>query len=191
MNNRRNSYEAVDQIESIDIEHLTFSDLYPLHGTGRPIVKSSGWYKTYSYRVGVGTHIGDIEESLWCRLVRGLIKKHGEQELYQQLQEWVKENCLWLKTRSDIEVEALKLHAMRIFDCQEWVGFVAFNRKYRPEALKNAKIVRVLCHSCSHSGDVTQVQIDRAYKGQISCPVCRVWSEFHCTPPEEVSRENR
>lgn len=182
----RSPQEAVDRIEEVDAEQLTFADLRCHYGTGRAITHGSGRDKTSIYRNGIATNIGDIEEYLWCRLVKDLINKHGEQKLYQQLRAWVKENCLWLKTGAEIEKHALELHASRIFDNQQWVGFIPFNQKYRPSALEQAEVVHVRCLSCGHSGDVTQVQIDRACNQQVSCPVCGVWSEFQIITPDDV-----
>ena len=185
-NRKKYPQECVDRIEEIDTEHLTFDDLCCHYETGRSITThGSGRDKKSTYRNGVGTNIGDIEKKLWCKLVKKLIDRHGEQELYQQLRAWVKENCLWLKTEAEMEMESLILHTSRIFDNQQWVGFIPFNRQYRPKVLEQADIVHVTCLSCGHSGNVTQAQIDRAYNQQICCPVCGVWSAFQVIPPDE------
>ena len=182
----KNIRKSVDKIEEVDTEHLTLADLRSHYRTGRANTRGSGRDKISTYRNGIGTNIGDVEESLWRRLVKDLINKHDEQELHQQLRAWVKENCLWLKTEAEIELEALELHASRIFDDQEWVGFIPFNRQYRPKTLEQANIAHVTFFSCGHSGDVTQAQIDRADNQQVSCPVCGVWSEFQIIPSDDV-----
>ncbi|HBN86420.1 MAG TPA: hypothetical protein DDZ89_21585 [Clostridiales bacterium] len=166
-----------DRIEEIDVEHLTFSDISPRYGTGQAITHGSGRGKSYSYRNGVSTHIGDIEESIWCKIVNLLICKYGELELHKQLRTWVKDKYLWIKRDDDLTREALELHARRIFDCPEWVDYIPFNRQYRPETLENANIIRVICSCCNQAGDVTQEQINRS-NGCVHCPACGRWSEF-------------
>lgn len=115
---------------------LTFSDLRAHFGTGRAyLISQYGREKKYGYRKGIQTDIGDLEVSEWKRLVRELIERAEEQELQEQLVEWVKSHYKWLHTKDEVELYALKLHAFRIFDNKEWVGYLAFNQAYRPEIL--------------------------------------------------------
>ncbi|MFR9200129.1 MAG: hypothetical protein ACLVML_04820 [Candidatus Gastranaerophilaceae bacterium] len=116
---------------------LTFSDLRAHYGTGRAyLISQKGREKKYGYRKGIQTDIGDLEVSEWKRLVRELIERSGEQELQEQLVEWAKVHCMWLHTKEEVELYALKLHASRIFDNKKWAGYLAFNQAYRPEILK-------------------------------------------------------
>lgn len=116
---------------------LTFSDLREHYGTGRAyLISQNSREKKYGYRTGIQTDIGDLEVSEWKRLVRELIERSDEQKLQAQLEEWVKAQCMWLHTKEEVELYALKLHARRIFDDKAWVDYLAFNQAYRPETLK-------------------------------------------------------
>lgn len=114
----------------------TFSDLRVHYETGRAyLISQYGREKKYGYRNGVQTDIGDLEVSEWKRLVCELIERSGEKELQEQLVGWVKAHCMWLHTKEEVELYALKLHASRIFDNKEWVDYIAFNQAYRPKIL--------------------------------------------------------
>ncbi len=83
------------------------------------------------------TEIGDIEYTQWIELVQYMIERDGEQKLQKDLLSWVKERCLWLHSQKEWEEYALDLHAVRIFDCKEWVCYEEFNKLYRPEVLQD------------------------------------------------------
>lgn len=112
---------------------LTFSSLRVLHFTGhtQPVL-GSGRRKEYRYRMGVQTENGDIEITLWRRLVRELIRENGEQALFYALEQYVRSFAAWLRTDAEIEQYALELHADRIFDDPAWAGYEEFNQHWRP-----------------------------------------------------------
>lgn len=116
------------------VEDLSFEDLRKRYGTGVGYLISDHGRgrKTYGYRLGIMTQIGDIELSVWRKLMRNLIEKAGEQNLYDTLKEWVR-SFPWLKDEEDIEQYALELHSARIFDNAQWVDYLEFNQRYRPE----------------------------------------------------------
>lgn len=126
---------AVDSIDKLDLSDLSFEDVCAHYCTGRTIVKGSKQDRTYCYRKGIGTNAGDIEQSVWCEIVNHLIVRAQEQKLFQYVKEWVKENSQRWRNIKELELEALKLHSMRIFDNPDWYGYVNFNSKYRPEIL--------------------------------------------------------
>ena len=125
----------IDSIDKLDLIALSFEDLCAHSSTGRSITKGLGRDKTYSYRQGIGTNAGDIEQSVWCEVVNRLIVRAQEQKLFQYVKEWVKENSHRWRNVKELELEALKLHSMRIFDNPDWYAYFDFNSKYRPEIL--------------------------------------------------------
>ena len=61
--------------------------------TGRAFLLSDrGYEKKYGYRNGISTPIGDIEENLWCSLMKELIVQNDETDLYNQLFEWYRDD---------------------------------------------------------------------------------------------------
>ncbi len=130
----------IDNVSQIAarLDSLTFDDLRDMYGTGRSLLVSgkNSFDKKYVYRRGMMTKLGDIEVSVWYELVEKLIVKHGQETLYVQLQEWIKENVGWCKTEKEVKDYSLRLHASQIFDNPEWVDYVLFNQRYRPEILK-------------------------------------------------------
>ena len=124
------------EIESIK-DSLTFVKVKFLYGTGRSNTFTTVHGKVTTYRRGVMTEIGDIEESVWMQIVEFLIKKSHESELYHNLFEWIKERSKWCASETERREYALRLHASRIFDDQEWVDYRAFNAKYRPSIIED------------------------------------------------------
>lgn len=61
-----------------------------------------------------------------------LIERSGEQELFEQLLDWVTEHIPYLHTKKERHNEAVILMSYRMFDEPKWVDYVEFNRKYRP-----------------------------------------------------------
>ena len=112
---------------------LSFSDLRVHFFTGVSVRKLGDQHnKSSGYRNGVMTGIGDLEFPVWETLVRDLIHRSGEDELLNSLIAWL-EGTPWLRTKREVELYALELHAGRIFDNPDWVDYVAFNRKYHPD----------------------------------------------------------
>ncbi len=134
------SMELIDNVSQIAgrLDSLTFDDIRDMCGTGRSLLVSSknSFDKKYVYRKGMMTKLGDIEVSVWYELVEKLIVKYGQETLYVQLQEWIKENFGWFKTEKEVREYSLRLHSSQIFDNPEWVDYVPFNQRYRPEILK-------------------------------------------------------
>lgn len=128
----------IDNISQIEqaIPTLSFADIDHMYGTGRSSTYiKNGTEKIVKYRHGIMTKIGDIEESVWEELVMRLIQRDHEEELYNQLLEWIKTNLIWAKDDKEAKSYALKLFAARIFDNDRWVDYYQFNRQYRPEKI--------------------------------------------------------
>ena len=125
------SITLIDSVDSVDKESLTFDKLKFLYGTGRSTTIITAHEKITKYRHGAMTKIGDIEVSVWAELVRFMILKEGETELYNNLLNWINDNQLGNMSQSEREMYALQLHAARIFDDCDWVGYANFNANYR------------------------------------------------------------
>lgn len=63
-----------------------------------------------------------------------IIKRDNETDLHSNLREFVKDNYIgWFKTDIELTFYALQLHSIRIFDSPQWISYIKFNQKYRPE----------------------------------------------------------
>lgn len=105
------------------------------------------------------TDIGDILDADWFALARFIIERDGEQDLYNGLVEYVN-GCAWLRSKSEREEYALDLHMSRIFDNQDWVGYLEFNKKHRP-------------HRILQNRDKMLIGIDDTF--QFNCNQCGKW----------------
>lgn len=153
-------------------EHaLTFADLRVHYYTGRSyLISGEGRDKVFGYRHGVMTDIGDLPEAEWTRLAKQLIRQSGEQELYQQLFAWEREQSHWEQSPSQFELDVLSLHMARLPDNPAWCDFIPFNRKYRPEVLCNAEILWVKCSGCGKRHEMTGTQLKISVtEAMVSC----------------------
>lgn len=117
-------------------QDVSYEDLRFGYYTGQAVLLSgSGRDKKYTYRHGVSTKLGDIEESVWCEAMVRLIEHSGELGLLQSMTAWVTDNSPLLRTDSERHKEAVVLMSYRMFDDPKWVGYEEFNRKYRPDNL--------------------------------------------------------
>lgn len=137
------------------------------------------------YRHGMMTNLGDLDPEKWSHMVKRVIEREGEQDLFKALLSWVKDHDVLRLSKSEQEEKALILHASHIFDNEGWVDFVAFNRKYRPHLLKDAALVEVITACCQKPGTVTEKQIQNKIcsGGTIPCPHCGRWSEYQLMKP--------
>lgn len=179
------NYKRIDTLNGIDPSTVLLSDVRWRVGSGIALSSGTGRDKKYRYRTGVITDIGDIEEHLWYQLVEQIAQRDNEVWLVDALAAWEGEHNYTSRSPDEIHKEALELYSMRIFDQPEWVVYIPFNRRFRPEVLAEAHIVTVVNDCCKKPGEVTQEQIDRAYSGMIACPHCGRWSEFSIVSGEE------
>ena len=171
--------QRIRDLREIDFSKLEFEDLQWQYGVFQSTSTGSGRDKKYSSWSGVKTRIGEIEESVWYQAAEKLIREKGEQELLGYLIQWCSELNFLKESADRIRKRALQLHVDRIFDNPRWVDFVPFNRRYRPDVLKTARLVTVVSECCQEPGVVTQEQIDAAHEGTIACPCCGKWSHFN------------
>ena len=130
--------DCIDHENQLSGKEITLNALRWKYGTYRAIYdgKDRLGHKKYRSRTGVQTESGDIEISLWYTLVERLIEENGEQELFEALIKWGKENCPFLKTENEVKEEALKAYCIRIFDNPNWSSYAEFNSRFRPETSK-------------------------------------------------------
>lgn len=161
-----------------DLSTITFEDIQWQYGVFRCNSTGAGRDKKYFPWRGAKTKLGEIEERNWCRLAEAAIEHARETDLLKQLIQWCSEHNFTGASAAKIRREALQLHTSRIFDNPQWVGYLPFNKRYRPEIWDAANIVFVRMKCCPKPGAVTQEQIDRSYMGQIACPHCGRWNTF-------------
>lgn len=173
----------IDSLAGLDLSAITRKDIRWHVSTGISISSGSGRNKSYSYRHGVLTDLGDIELGLWRQLAASLAERLGEQWLVDALIEWNQAHNYTRSPLNEVRLDALRSYINGLYDRPEWVDYIPFNRKYRPQVLEQAHIITVFNVCCSKPGEVTQEQIDRAWQGQIACPCCGRWTVFApCLP---------
>lgn len=168
----------MDGLTSGDTTLMSYEDLRWQYGVFRSKVVGKGRSKKITSYYNVMTNLGEIEQDQWCRLAKALIERDHETWLLNCLREWEATHNYTGRTEQGILQEALILHIARIFDDPCWVGYIPFNKKYRPEALKDAHLVRVKTSCCGTPGLVTKEQVDHRTNGTIPCPHCGRWSEY-------------
>ena len=133
------SSNCIDKYEELEskIPKLTYEDIQWRYGTFRTQTERTPQGKKIYSRHGVATGIGDIEVQAWYQLAHKMIELAGELELLKNLQEFLWNEYRWWKEKKECEQYALQLHISRIFDQPEWVEYIRFNQRYRPEKIKN------------------------------------------------------
>ena len=167
---------------------VTFSDLRLHFQTGRAyIISGEGRNRVYGYRSGVQCNLGDVDSADWVRMVKNVISREGEQQLYQQLLQHLKDHNYAKETKSELEFNALQLHAARIFDNEAWVDFLRFNRKYRPDVAVSARLVRIRPICCKMPGEITQTMLEQHKSTNTApCPHCGRWAEYELMTTTEM-----
>ena len=175
--------DAIDSRAALPSDFTYETIRFQTH-TGRSIrVSDRGHDKKYGYRHGVETPIGDIEEKLWCEVMKELIIKNGEKELFDKLAEWYKDDPIGGKTKFEQEFYTLQCFSYRIFDNTAWVDYIPFNAKHRPEILATrttdfvlplgTRTSRVIFHeSPAHNTELS-------YVGQVRIDFGEDGLEFH------------
>lgn len=106
--------------------------------TGRAfLISDRGFEKKYGYRHGVETPIGDIEENLWCEIMKDLIEQNGDTVLFEQLYSWYRNHPIAGNTKKERELYVLQCFSNKIYDNTGWVDYLAFNQIYRPGIFKD------------------------------------------------------
>ncbi len=159
------------------VAELKIEDVRFMYGTGRAIyISGTGRDKIYDYRNGCMTKIGDIEEGEWISLMKFLIERDGEQDLFKQLLAWEIEHNFCNSDKKTLERDTLIRHSMRLFDNVKWVDFVRFNQRYRPEELTKAVLVDIVTDCCGTT-DVQTVELINEWP-KVTCPRCGTYTTF-------------
>lgn len=117
-------------------ENINYEDIRLMYHTGKFVRDySSQDKKAGKYRIGVMTKLGDIEEKDWIRYAEELVRRNNEEALFKQLKSWYRQTTPWLRDEKDLHRHTLECFVARIHDNPNWVDFVAFNERYRPELL--------------------------------------------------------
>lgn len=171
------SVRRIERLEEIDLSSVTCQDLRWRYGTGVDVSHGYGAKKSHHYRNGVMTLLGDVEEHIWYSATEQLVHRNQEDSLLDALTEWEREHG-YGRSEQEHHKEALAKYSMRLFDCEAWVDYLPFNRRYRPQVLAQANIKAAVFDCCDQIGEITQAQIDRAYTEKVHCPHCGCWSTF-------------
>ena len=156
----------------------SFEGLRCHYQTGRSYaISGEGRYRIYGYRSGVMCDLGDIERSEWCRMVMTVIQRKGEQKLYQQLLQHLKDHNYAKESIKELEFKALLLHADRIFDNEAWVDYLQFNQKYRPDTASSTRLVLISPECCIIPGYMTLARYE-LNKTNNYCPHCGRWTRI-------------
>ena len=159
------------------VAELKIEDVRFMYGTGRAIyISGTGRDKVYDYRNGCMTKIGDIEEGEWISLMKFLIARDGEQDLFNQLLAWETEHNFCDSDKKTLERDTLIRYSMRLFDNVKWVDFVRFNQRYRPEELTKAVLVDIVTDCCGTT-DVQTVELINEWP-KVTCPRCGTYTTF-------------
>ena len=110
-------------------------------------------------------------------MVKDLICRSGEQKLYEQLLQHLKDHNYAKESKTELEFKALELHADRIFDNELWVDYLKFNSKYRPEIISSTRLILIIPECCKKPGYLTQARyVENASFN--CCPHCGRWTEI-------------
>ena len=188
--------EKIDSITQIEPKQITRDNLRLHYGTGQEIVtKNSQGNKTSQHRSGVQTNLGDIEQSIWMELVQKLIEQEHDQEIFEQLLEWEKDNNhIGARTKHDILREAMQSYTYRIYDNKAWWDYVRFNMKYRPEILENdAELMLVYLTCCGRECRIPKEQVHHNHEAPdtVPCLYCNKGTVFSTMQRTGDSHENK
>ena len=166
----------ITSIDELNLEEITFENMRWQYGTllSHCVGKRSE-KKTY-YTHCVKTSLGVITESVWYQLAELMVQRTHEEELFHHLLQFESEtphnSCFDF---NKLEHYTLELYIDRIFDHPGWVGFISFNRKYRPEYIKDMEFIQIKSDCCGAIGEVTEDQI---HPVGAPCPRCGRFAPF-------------
>jgi len=175
----KRNFTPINKLEQIDLQSLAAEDIRWLTATGVSISHGSGPGKTYTYRSGVLTPIGDIELSVWISAAEHLIRRDGLEEEVEHLRIHLKkqhpDNVF--QTRTDY-AQLLDVCLCGLHRDPKWVGFVDYNRQYHPDVLEKTPMARVFMECCKKVAEIPEVQVKSARSGMVSCPFCTRFEAF-------------
>lgn len=176
-------------MEQLDLQSLAAEDIRWLTATGASISHGSGPGKTYTYRSGVLTPIGDIELSVWISAAEYLIRRDNLEEELEHLRIHLRKQHSGnvFQTKTDyghlLDVCLCGLHRD-----PKWVGFVAYNRQYHPDVLEKTPMARVFMECCKKVAEIPDAQVKSAKSGMVSCPFCTRFAAFQNVQAADADR---
>lgn len=128
------SERKIDNINDIDFAQLNCENLRVKYWTGQNQTEIRRQEKVSHYRHGAMTNLGNIELSVWFRLVQLLIIQNNEQELYDKLYDFYINHEMkhfnWCE--KDIKAEkkraVMDIYTRRLFDNPEWACYNDFKQ---------------------------------------------------------------
>ena len=160
------------------MSEISFADLRCRFQTGRSfVVSGEGRNRVYGYRNGVQCALGDLERSQWSEMASGLIERKGERELHKQLLHYLKDHNYAKASNKELEFHSLVLHMDRIFDNEQWLGFIEFNQQYRPEILATTRLILIMPECCKKAGLITRTRYEENQENNF-CPYCGRWTKI-------------
>jgi len=159
---------------------LTHENLRKMYGTGQAFSKGTGKDRTYTYRSGIRTEIGDIQEDVYLEVVARLVAKNGEQELFNNYMEWEKLTSAIKRSKKELQLEAADAYTRKMHENRAWWDYIAFNRKYYPERLEDPSFMSVILDCCGKEIKAPSEQIRKTLNGLpgIPCPFCNKLTTF-------------
>jgi len=140
----------------INLETVTLEDLqYQYHAISGKI----GRYVTRS---------GGIEEKEFRRILEYIVLRDYDGWLVDSLEEYYQYDTSGCFAK-DARWHALDAYLSGLQDNERWVGYLSFNRKYRPGLIKGRTFPIVEADCCQKPGPITQLQFD---EGRTTCPAC-------------------
>lgn len=106
---------------------MKYAKLYEKHHMQR--YKDKNDNKVENSVLEVVTSSGTYLKDKWIKLVYEYMDEKDEGHIFEMLIEYVKNECLWIKTDEDARELALDLYSNRIWEKTTWVGFTEFNMK--------------------------------------------------------------
>lgn len=169
----------MDTTSQINAKELAFSNLHMHYMTGRSnLISGIGRDKKFEYLSGVMTDIGELGHDEWIQKAEAVIAQYGEQSIQGELLQWLGEHNYSKATKSQLKLDALKLHMARIFDDPQWCHYIPWNRRFRPGFIDEGALVWIRTICCRKPGQTTRVQINSGYRHTVCCPHCGRHSMF-------------
>lgn len=166
----------INSLSDIDIPSLDFDDISYRYGTCVSCSSGIGREKKRSSHMGVQTEIGDIREDLWYQLAEQVIGMHGETWLLEALETWCREMGHYPRYGFDLHKISLEIHSNQIFDSEEWIYYIPFNRRFRPEMMEGRQFPKVRVHCCE--GAICEVTKAALRRDIVPCPRCGAFRSY-------------
>lgn len=171
--------DLIDQIEQLDLPHLSTANLRWMCCTGRGLTTGSGRDKKHSFRRGIQTPIGDIEFSVWVQAAEYIVDRDGLQQELERLRPFTTFFGESKNAKQLAHALHLDMCLSEIYRSPDWVSFVPYNELYHPELLRSTPMVKVTMDCCKTVCIVPKAQIHKENQ-TAHCSACGQWASFSC-----------